>query len=121
MKKYKMIALLKKREDISRDEFISHYEVVHVPLMLSIFPTIREYRRNYADFDSAFLFPDAAPFDFDCVTEFWFDSEADYKDFLKRSADPDVVARVEADAQLILARSFTRMFDVQEHITTNPS
>ncbi len=120
MSRCKAIALLKKRDALTREQFIAHYEQVHVPLILSLYPMIAEYRRNYADFSSAFAFADAAPFDFDCVSEFWFDSRADWDAFMARAADPEVTALVSADEANFIASSYTRLFAVEESITTNP-
>ena len=120
MSRCKAIALLKKRDDLTREQFSAHYEQVHVPLILSLFPMIAEYRRSYADFSEAFVFPDAAPFDFDCVSEFWFDSRADWEAFKVSAADPAVMAQVSADEAKFIAGSFTRMFLVEETVTLNP-
>ena len=64
----KSITLIKRKPGLSREEFIKHYEEVHVPLSLKHFPTFRRYVRNYV----------VAPFgteepDFDCIMEVWFD------------------------------------------------
>jgi hypothetical protein len=45
----KVIALLKKRDGLSRADFIAYYEAHHAPLILSLFPQITGYRRNFAD------------------------------------------------------------------------
>jgi len=116
----KAIALLKKLDSLTREEFIAYYEERHVPLILSLYPMIAEYRRNFADFSGAFVSRDAGAFDFDCVTEFWFDSQADWQAFLARAADPVVTARVLADEANFIASGQTRMFRVDEHATFDP-
>ena len=68
----KGIALLKSKPGLSPAEFRKHYEEVHAPLALSLFPTIRKYVRNYI---TTIAFPaGAAELDFDCITEQWFDN-----------------------------------------------
>src|SRR5579884_3676691 len=74
----KMIALLKRRPGMSRQEFRDYYERRHAPLILEQQgPNMLEYRRNYLtdkdmvvgvddlgfDVISEFLYPDQAAFD----------------------------------------------------------
>lgn len=119
MSRVKALALLRKRDDISREDFIAYYEQQHAPLIRSLFPMIGEYRRNFADFSSAYVNPDAAPFDFDCVTEFHFASEDDWRAFQQRAADPEVMARVFADEANFIASGHNRMFLVEERATSS--
>ena len=108
----KLIALLRGRRDMSRDAVISYYETHHVPLILKLFPTITAYRRNYADFSGAYVYPEAAPFDFDIVTEIEFAERAAYEAMAARAADPAVLAQIAADEENFLESKFTRMFSV---------
>ncbi len=117
MNNWKFVALLRKRDDLTREQFIDYYERQHVPLILSLFPMIAYYRRNFADFSSAYVYPNAAPFDFDCVTEIGFASEADFRAMEARSADPEVLARIGEDEKNFLDQSHTRMFRVDEYET----
>lgn len=68
----KTIALLSRKEGISREEFARHYEETHAPLALRLLPMIKGYARNHI---SEVPFP-AEP-SFDCVSEFRFDSLED--------------------------------------------
>ena len=113
----KSIALLKRRADLSRDEFIDYYERNHAPLILSLLPGILDYRRNFADFEGAFAFPGAAPFDFDVVTEIWFADRAAYDAAMAVALGPETAARIAADEENFLDRSATRMFLVDERIS----
>ena len=112
---WKAIALLKGRDDMPREEVIAYYESNHVPLILSLFPQIRTYRRNFADFTSAYVYEDAAPFDFDIVTEIIFESREAYEAMAALSADPEIADRIARDEENFLDRGKTRMFVVQEH------
>jgi uncharacterized protein (TIGR02118 family) len=65
----KVMALIKRKPTVSHEEFVRHYEEVHAPLALKLFPMIKRYVRNHL------VAPLGAPEpDFDCITEFWFDS-----------------------------------------------
>ncbi len=68
----KTISLIKRKSDISRKEFARHYEQVHAPLALKLFPAIKGYVRNHIIDD-----PGARETGFDCISEFWFDSIED--------------------------------------------
>ena len=120
MSGFKVIALMKKRADLSRDRFMDYYERRHAPLILSLFPSIIAYRRNFADFSGAFASP-AAPFDFDVLTEIEFADRAGYDDMLARYGRPEVGGSIAADEANFLDRSFTRMFLVEERASPIPS
>ncbi|MCB2080660.1 MAG: EthD domain-containing protein [Novosphingobium sp.] len=110
----KVVALLRKRADLSREHFIDYYERNQAPLILSHFPQIASYSRNFADFAGAFVMPTAAPFDFDCVTEIGFADQAAYDAFLARYAVPEVEEAIRLDEENFLDRGGTRMFLVEE-------
>ena len=68
----KTIALIKRKAGISREDFVKHYEEVHAPLALKNLPMIRRYIRNHV-----VDIPGSEGPDFDCISEFWFDSIED--------------------------------------------
>lgn len=110
----KVIAMLRKRESISRDEFIRYYDENHAPLILSLLPGIVEYRRNFTVFENAYVNDSAAPFDFDVLTEIRFASRAAYEAAMQVAADPEVAQRIAEDEENFLDRSGTRKFVVEE-------
>ncbi|WP_178128944.1 EthD domain-containing protein [Pseudomonas sp. PB120] len=110
---YKCIALLKKRADLSRDQLIDYYENNHAPLIKSLFPGIKEYRRNFLDLEGAFL-SQTASIDFDVVTEIWFEDRAAYDVFIAENRKPDVARRIAEDELNVFDRNATRMFVVEE-------
>jgi uncharacterized protein (TIGR02118 family) len=114
---FKVIALLKGRADLDRAAFVDYYETRHVPLILEVTPGVTGYRRNFADFEGAFVYPGAAPFDFDVVTELWFADRAAYDRAMVVSTTPEIAARIAADEENFLDRSKTRLFVVEEKVT----
>ena len=64
----KAIALLKRKPGLSREEFVSHYEEVHVPLILKHSTGIAKYVRNFVVSDGA------TETDYDCITELWYEN-----------------------------------------------
>lgn len=117
MSRVKSIALLRRRADLSREEFVDYYETKHAPLILSLMPGIVDYRRNFALFDGAFVNDGAAPFDFDVVTEMWFADRKAYDRAIAVATAPEVAAQIAADEANFLDRSGTRMFSVEERIS----
>ncbi len=64
----KVISLLKRKPDISREDFYNWAKNEHPQLALQI-PTLKQYRMNVARLDE----PEAA---FDAISEMWFDDAA---------------------------------------------
>lgn len=109
----KAIALLRKKEGLSREAFIAYYETRHAPLIRSLLPHIADYRRNFVNHEGAFASP-IAPLDFDSVTEMRFASRAHYDAFLAAAADPKTAELIAQDEENLFDRAATRMFVVDE-------
>jgi len=107
----KVMALIKRKPTVSHEEFVRYYEEVHAPLALKLFPMIKRYVRNHI------VAPLGAPeLDFDCITEFWFDSP--------ESAQAVVDIRMSAagkpirdDEETFMAMSKMVSFLVDERVT----
>lgn len=68
---FKSIAMIRRKEGTSLDEFIRHYEEVHVPLALRYFEgCFKHYVRNYM-----MAVPGNDPPPFDVISEFWVEDE----------------------------------------------
>ncbi|OCC25478.1 ethyl tert-butyl ether degradation protein EthD [Croceicoccus estronivorus] len=111
----KCIALLKRKPDLTREQFIEYYEKNHAPLILSLLPDIIEYRRNFFQEEGAFTAANGTASDVDVVTEICLKDKEAHQRFLARSAEPDVAARIAADEENFLDRGATRMFVVDVH------
>lgn len=80
----KVIALIKRKAGISRQDFVSHYEEIHVPLAVNGIPSFAGYVRNHIIV--AFVKRDPA---FDCLSEFWYPTTENLQkvlEFLKSDA-----------------------------------
>ena len=104
-----VMALLKSRTGMSRDEFIDYYENHHVPLVLSRAPAPSYYTRNYLPVvadrrDQA---------DFDVVTHMKFADHDTHHDWLVLVLAQD--SGVAADEARFLDRTRTRSWIVEEH------
>lgn len=111
---FKSIALLRRRSDINRDEFIDYYENTHSALILRLLPDILDYRRNYVEQEGAFLYPGISALDFDVVTELHFADRAAYDRFLAKAGEADIARQIAEDEENLFDRSLTRMFVVEE-------
>lgn len=109
----KVIALLAKREDISRDQFRHHYENNHVPLAADIFAAWPGYIRNHIDQ----VYP-SRDLDFDVLTMFW------YKDLAHLQETVSLLSgergqRVRDDEQRFMSKATNRYYQVEEYAANN--
>ena len=65
---YKRLGILRKREDMTHEQFVEHWMGVHAQLCVKI-PNLRRYSVNLVDRER---FP---KFGYDGFSELWFDSE----------------------------------------------
>jgi hypothetical protein len=115
---FKCVALLRRRAGLPREAFIDYYENKHSVLIRRLLPGILDYRRNYVDLQSAFVFADASPIDFDVVTELRFADRAAYDRFVARAAEPDIARQIAQDEENLFDRGATRMFVVDERASS---
>jgi len=99
----KAIALIKRKSDITREEFAKHYEEVHAPLALQHLPMIKRYVRNHVVDVAGMEGPD-----FDCMTELWFDT---LEDAVK------VIEFVQSDAGQVIRDDEQRFLDSDKTIS----
>ena len=121
----KFVALLKKKEGMSREDFISYYENNHAPLMHSLLPQITEYRRNYVLAEHMFVaghnVPTAPPPPpFDVITELWFTDMEKYNEMAAITSDPAIGEKIRRDEENLFDRSQMTMFIVDERVGTKP-
>jgi uncharacterized protein (TIGR02118 family) len=111
---FKCIALLRKKDGLSREAFVHYYETCHAPLIRRLLPGILDYRRNFIELTGAFLYPGASPVDFDVVTELWFADRAAYDIFIARATEPDIAREIAEDEENLFDRATMRMVVVEE-------
>lgn len=92
---FKAIILLKRREDMSHEEFKNWWLSEHAPLAAQL-PNVRKICFNLADDGGAF----------DGVSELWFDSKADFENAyateLGKSVAADSLAHLSARERLFV-------------------
>jgi uncharacterized protein (TIGR02118 family) len=115
---FKVIALIARRPDMTREQFLDYYANNHVKLVWRVFPWTADYRRNFIDLKQSILSPGVAAPDFDSITEMWFDDRAGYDRMLDAHAQPELDAVMKADEGRFMDRTKTRFFIVDEYGAT---
>ena len=106
----KVIALIKRRGDLSRAEFRQHYEEIHVPLALRHLDQFSKYVRNHVTAEVA-----GGPAGFDCLTEIWYADQTALQRVLTylQSAAAEPIRR---DELAFMAKPENVFFPVEEHV-----
>lgn len=81
---YKIKVFMKRQPHLSFEQFVSHYENWHAPWGYRTFCAqhVRRYMRHYIKH------PEGGPeFQFDVITEFWFNTEQDFEAWRKFKED----------------------------------
>ena len=105
----KLIVMLKKRRDISVQDFVRHYEQIHAPLGLGLMPSVVRYTRKYLESrgsKASYSVDDA----FDVVTEVWFSSRDDYENSMDAIRTSAGAAQLIEDEHKIFDREATRYY-----------
>ncbi len=107
----KTIAMITRKADISREDFVEHYEEVHAPLALKHLPMIKRYVRNHL-----VDIPGMEGPGFDCITELWMDSLEDVMKLVEfvQSEEGQVISN---DEEKFLDREKTVFFLVDEKVS----
>lgn len=107
MKNYKVLLFMKRRPDITFDEFQAYYENHHAPLCQKYLKGVKRYIRRYT---TPQIHPENGAGDdlgFDVITELWFDDESVFKgtiDYLSTAIMPDEI--IEDERKLFDRSSF---------------
>ncbi len=116
----KSMVLLRRKPGTTHEEFVDYYENRHLPLALSLMPSISRHVRNYVDYNSLTTARQASgegsgpdPY-FDVITEVWFDDEAAHKAFRAAISDPETVRILQEDEDRFLDPLVKQSFDVTE-------
>jgi len=115
----KCLALLKRRNGMSHQEFVDYYEKQHVQFAGPLLAEAVHYARVYFQPQSAT--PSSFANDwaensgsFDCATELWFDNVEDMKASLARLSSPRNAATIIQDEEQFLDRSCTQFYIIEQ-------
>ena len=105
----KAMFLLKRKSSITHEQFREHYESIHVALAHKHLRHVMDgYRRSYVQNIHGITNGDAGSekpsFDYDCITEMWFRTDADFDEWMRLAKDPVIGGEFVADEHNFLNR-----------------
>lgn len=106
----KIIALIKRRADLSRSEFRRHYEEIHAPLALRHLDQMSAYVRNHVSGELV-----GGPAGFDCLSEFWYVDQAALKRLLAY-LESDAAEPILRDELSFMSKAENVFFPVEEQV-----
>jgi len=110
---YKILLFMRKRPDISTEQFRDYYETRHAPFCEKYSTAVSRYIRRYIEpqnHPETGAFPDA----YDVITELWFDDKALYEGTLAYITSSIMPDEVVADEMNLFDRSSFRIATVVE-------
>ena len=118
----KVIMLIKKRPDLTMEEFIDYYDNHHVPLMHRLLTKgAAVHRRNFvipnvADVGAADNLDATAP-DYDVICEVFYEDRETAESVMKDFQDPRIRRQCEEDEANFLLRGSVKRYIVDAHET----
>jgi hypothetical protein len=123
--KVKLVAMFKRRADLTPEQFREYYETRHAVLSAKLYPFLKDYRRNYLRHDlgavGATGMPTPPGADFDVITEITFKTDADYHRLVEVLSDPATSEMVIKDEEQFMDRSASLVYVVEEAVTQFPA
>lgn len=114
---YKILLFMKRRPNMSKEEFRDYYENHHVPLALKYASGLKQYLRRYLDPQPRLETGDGEDLGYDVVTELWFDDEKIFKGTLKYFATATMPDDVTEDEKQLFDRDSIRIATAVEYVT----
>lgn len=121
----KFVQLIRRRPDLSRQQFIDYYEQHHAPLLMRLLPGFHTYRRNYVSLDDPLAGDGRDTFasdrafeadaDFDVISEVVFASREDMERNVAAYFDQANQALIVEDELHFIAPKGVRRFVVEVH------
>jgi hypothetical protein len=117
----KVVAFLSRLPHVDREGFKSYYEQNHAPKMQVLLPMVSEYERNYPD--ASTVRPAAGQtvdeaIGFDALTIMKFKDRASYDAWKAALRDPENLRIIREDESKFLDHTKTRLFVVDEHVSS---
>ncbi len=113
---FKAFVMMKRRPDISVEEFIDYYEREHSRLGAGSVPNLRRYIRHYLTPFGNSVYSSARS-GYDVVTEIWFDNEEEFQKGMAYLADPETAAKFAVDEPKLFDIDTISFYTVKEFET----
>lgn len=116
----KQVVFLKKRDDMTMEQFIAYYEDQHSQLSAKMgakpaLPNAQRYVRRYVTPVPNPLTGEVIHPGYDCVMEIWWNTRADFEAAMKGLADPAMLDIRKADELNLFASNSNPVCLVEEH------
>jgi uncharacterized protein (TIGR02118 family) len=112
MKMIKLSILMKRRSDLSYEQFIQHWREVHGPLFAAQLESKQHVRRYIQDHRTSDTLPGTTASSFDGIAEIWFDDISGAKAFF---ASDGYIQNVIPDEQAFMDRKNCELLYTHEH------
>lgn len=115
----KQIVFLKKRDDISMDDFMDYYENQHSQLAKKLgapppLPNAQRYVRRYVTPQPNPLTGEVIHPGYDCIMEIWWNTREDFEAAMKGLGNPDHLEARKADERKLFASNSNPVCIVEE-------
>lgn len=115
----KQMVFLKKRDDMSMEEFMDYYEKQHSQLSAKLdapppLPNAQRYVRRYVKAEKNPLTGEVIDPGYDCIMEIWWNSREDFDAAMKGLSNPEFLEARKADELNLFATNSNPVVTVEE-------
>ncbi len=115
----KQVVFLKKRDDLTMEQFMDYYENQHSQLSKKMgakpaLPNAQRYVRRYIKPEKNPLTGEVIQSGYDCIMEIWWNSREDFEAAMKGLADPAMLQTRMADERKLFASNNNPVCIVEE-------
>jgi hypothetical protein len=116
----KQVVFLKRRADMTMQEFMDYYENQHSQLSKRIgakppLPNAQRYVRRYLTAEKNPLTGEVIESGYDCIMEIWWNTREDFDAAMKGLANPEHLAARMADERKVFASNSNPVCTVEEY------
>ena len=106
---FKVVMLIKKRPELTREAFMDYYTNHHVPFIHELLPKgAAVHRRNFV------LEPNPpGPDDYDVISEVFYEDRATAEEAMRAFADPEIQRLAQEDEDKFILRGSIRRYVVE--------
>lgn len=117
---FKQIVFLRKRPDMSMDEFLDYYETRHSQLAQKMgakpaLPNAQRYVRRYLKMETNPVTGEVHDSGYDCLMEIWWNSRADFENSQRIISDPERLPMTMEDEKQLFASHANPVCSVEEY------
>lgn len=115
----KQIVFLKKRDDLSMEDFMDYYENQHSQLSRKMgapppMPNAQRYVRRYVKPEANPLTGEVIHPGYDCIMEIWWNTREDFEAAMKAIGNPEFLEARKADELKLFASNSNPVITVEE-------